>query len=310
MFVRYVGEWALTATVWRERGRAISKKRQKRSAQVDVLCLYFFAALQAVGLLEMSSFLSMVSSISGTSSERFLTITFRISSVKYRVYFLVFVFFRAPALIFKKNWTRNIKKQTSCPNQENDPWGSIQPHTLAKRSCSLRNPESIHLRLNPRLDDSRRGTGPAEPRRSICILARKKRPTSLFCIFQESELVYIFAKVYILLLRYLTRRFDSFGRRKSSAARSGRHLHRWSFQPQVGWDHRHSPSTSGLVTNVRRASQHIFQRNHGMDADTPQGFAQLRASIMCLRGSRVRHTVPWNDLPADVVVCEGRLGRS
>ena len=39
-------------------------------------------------------------------------------------------------------------------------------------------------------------------------------------------------------------------------------------------------------------------------------FALLRASIMCLRGSRVRRTVPWNDLPADVVVCEGRLGRS
>ena len=46
MFVRYVGECALTATVWRERerGRAISKKRQKRSAQVDVgplfVCLF------------------------------------------------------------------------------------------------------------------------------------------------------------------------------------------------------------------------------------------------------------------------------
>ena len=37
--------------VWRERGRANSKKRQKRSAQVDVLCfLFFFAALQDGGL--------------------------------------------------------------------------------------------------------------------------------------------------------------------------------------------------------------------------------------------------------------------
>ena len=43
---------------------------------------------------------------------------------------------------------------------------------------------------------------------------------------------------------------------------------------------------------------------------TRLSFALLRASIMCLRGSRVRRTVPWNDLPADVVVCEGRLGRS
>ena len=128
MFVRYVGECALTATVWkererererepererererekerkrerererekeRERERAISKKRQKRSAQVDVLCLFVcFAALQDGGLSEMSSFTSMVSSISGTSGERFLTITFRISSVKYRVYILVVCLF-------------------------------------------------------------------------------------------------------------------------------------------------------------------------------------------------------------------------
>ena len=43
---------------------------------------------------------------------------------------------------------------------------------------------------------------------------------------------------------------------------------------------------------------------------TRLSFALLRASIMCLRGSRVRRTVPWNDLPAEVVVCEGRLDRS
>ena len=29
---------------------------------------------------------------------------------------------------------------------------------------------------------------------------------------------------------------------------SGRHLHPWSFQPQVGWDHRHSPSIGDLRT--------------------------------------------------------------
>ena len=82
-----------------ERGRAISKKRQKRSAQVDVLCLFlFFAVLQDVGLLEMSCFSSMVSSSSGTSGERYLIITFRISSVKYRVLFFgdLFVFSALP----------------------------------------------------------------------------------------------------------------------------------------------------------------------------------------------------------------------
>ena len=101
----------------RERGRAMSKKRQKRSAQVDVLCLFFFAPLQDVGLLETSCFSSMVSSISGTSSERFLTITFRISSVKYGVYFLVVcLFFPRSRIDFQKKLDEKHKKQTSCPN--------------------------------------------------------------------------------------------------------------------------------------------------------------------------------------------------
>ena len=50
--------------------------------------------------------------VDGTSGECFLTITFRISSVKYRVYFLVvYLFFPRSALIFKKNWTKNIKNK-------------------------------------------------------------------------------------------------------------------------------------------------------------------------------------------------------
>ena len=51
--------------------------------------------------------------VDGTSGERFLTITFRISSVKYCVYFLVVCLFfpRSRALIFKRNWTRNIKNK-------------------------------------------------------------------------------------------------------------------------------------------------------------------------------------------------------
>ena len=92
----------------------MSKKRQKRSAQVDVLC--FFAALQDVGLLEMSCFSSMVSSISGTSSERFLTITFRISSVKYRVYFLVIcLFFPRSRIDFQKKLHEKHKKINVMP---------------------------------------------------------------------------------------------------------------------------------------------------------------------------------------------------
>ena len=91
---------------------------------------------------------------------------------------------------------------------------------------------------------------------------------------------------------------------------SGRHLHRWSFQPQVGWDHRHS------VTFYRRLAHLLGERRNTPFnvimawMRTRLSFALLRASTMCLRGSRVRRTVPWNDLPADVVVCEGRLGRS
>ena len=101
-----------------ERGRAISKKGQKRSAQVtSFVCLFFFAAVEDVSLLEMSCFSSMVSSISGTSGERFLTITFWISSVKYRVYFLVVcLFFPRSRIDFQKKLDEKHKKKTSCPN--------------------------------------------------------------------------------------------------------------------------------------------------------------------------------------------------
>ena len=60
MFVRHVGESALTATVWREGEQ--SRKSGKRD-QLDILCFVFFAALQDGGLLEMSCFSSMVPSM-------------------------------------------------------------------------------------------------------------------------------------------------------------------------------------------------------------------------------------------------------
>ena len=77
----------------RERKSNLEEAEEEICSSGRPLFVCFFAALQDVGLLEMSCFSSMVSSISGTSGESFLTITFRISSVKYRVYFLVICLF-------------------------------------------------------------------------------------------------------------------------------------------------------------------------------------------------------------------------
>ena len=58
----------------------------------------------------------MVSSISRTSGERFLTITFRISSVKYRVYFLVVCLFVPRSRIdFQKKLDEKHKKTNVMP---------------------------------------------------------------------------------------------------------------------------------------------------------------------------------------------------
>ena len=101
--------------VWRERGRANSKKRQKRSAQVDVLCLFFRCTARRWPVKNELFFINGV--VDGTSGERFLTITFRISSVKYRVYFLVVcLFFPHSRVDFRKKLDEKHKKQTSCPN--------------------------------------------------------------------------------------------------------------------------------------------------------------------------------------------------
>ena len=54
--------------------------------------------------------------VDGTSGERFLTITFRISSVKHCVYFLVVsLFFPRSRIDFQKILDEKHKKQTSCP---------------------------------------------------------------------------------------------------------------------------------------------------------------------------------------------------
>ena len=98
----------------RERGRANSKKRQKRSAQVDVLCSFFCCTARRSPVKNELFFINSV--IDGTSGERFLTITFRISSVKYRVYFLVVcLFFPHSRVDFQKKLDEKHKKTNVMP---------------------------------------------------------------------------------------------------------------------------------------------------------------------------------------------------
>ena len=85
---------------------------------MDVLCFLFFfiAALQDGGLLEINELFFINGVVDGASGERFLTITFCFSSVKYRVYFLVVcIFFARSRIDFQKNLDEKHKKQTSCP---------------------------------------------------------------------------------------------------------------------------------------------------------------------------------------------------
>ena len=109
LFVRHVGESAFTATVWREGEQ--SRKSGKRD-QVDILCRCFFRCTARWWPVRNELFF-INGAVDGTSGERFLTIAFRISSVKYCVYFLVVcLFFSAlPHWFSKKKWTRNIKNK-------------------------------------------------------------------------------------------------------------------------------------------------------------------------------------------------------
>ena len=101
----------------RERERANSKNRQKRSAQVDVLCLFFRCTARWWPVRNDLFFINGV--VDGASGERFLTITFRVSSVKYRVYFFGGLFvFPHSRNDFQKKLDEKHKKQTSCPNEK------------------------------------------------------------------------------------------------------------------------------------------------------------------------------------------------
>ena len=156
MFVRHVGESALTATVWREGEQ--SRKSGKRD-EVDILCCFrvgscwvfianIFVSPHQQTFLQSTAFQNSLlvwwdkyiilcccffrctarrwpvrnelffinGAVDGTSGERFLTITFRISSVKYCVYFLVVcLFFPRSRIDFQKKLDEKHKKQTSCP---------------------------------------------------------------------------------------------------------------------------------------------------------------------------------------------------
>ena len=78
---------------------------------MDVLCFFFRCTARRWPVRNELFFIYGV--VDGTSGECFLTITFRISSVKYRVCFLVvYLFFPRSRIDFqKKNWTRNIKNK-------------------------------------------------------------------------------------------------------------------------------------------------------------------------------------------------------
>ena len=94
--------------------------------------------------------------VDGTSGERFLTITFRISSVKCCVYFLVVcLFFPRSRIDFQKKLDEKHKKQTSCPyigtapSQHRD--GFLR-HTC--NHCPCRELCRTRLTTAPRIDAS------------------------------------------------------------------------------------------------------------------------------------------------------------
>ena len=93
-----------------ERRRAISKKRQNISAQVDVLCLLFFRCVARWLHVRNELFWSMVSMIPTANASWPSRFAFPLWSTVLICWWFV-CFFRSPALIFKKNWTRNMKNK-------------------------------------------------------------------------------------------------------------------------------------------------------------------------------------------------------
>ena len=107
-FVRYVGECALTGL---EREGEPTRKSGRRDLLKWPSFVCFLAALQDGGLLEISCFSSMVSSMVPLANASWPShFAFPLWSTVFIFWWFV-CFFRAPALIFKKNWTRNIKNK-------------------------------------------------------------------------------------------------------------------------------------------------------------------------------------------------------
>ena len=99
--------------VWRERESKLEKAAEEICSSGHPS--FFLAALRDGGLLEMSCFSSMVSSMVPLANASWPShFAFPLWSTVFIFWWFV-CFFRAPALIFKNKWTRNIKKQTSCP---------------------------------------------------------------------------------------------------------------------------------------------------------------------------------------------------
>ena len=79
---------------------------------MSFVCFLFFFRCTARRWPVRNELFFIHGAVDGTSGERFLTITFRISSVKYCVYFLVVcLFFPRSRIDFQKKWTRNIKNK-------------------------------------------------------------------------------------------------------------------------------------------------------------------------------------------------------
>ena len=115
--------------VWRERESKLERAAEEICSSRHP---FFVAALRDGGLHVRNDLFFINGVVDGTSAARFLTITFRISPVKYRVYFLVVcLFFPRARIDFQKKLDEKHKKQTSCPYIRKN--SQTQPMSMARR---------------------------------------------------------------------------------------------------------------------------------------------------------------------------------
>ena len=108
-FVR-LGECAFTVHVSGEREGEQTRKSDRRDLLKWTSFVFFRCTARRWPVRNELFFINGV--VDGTSGEQVLTITFRISPVKYRVYFLVVcLFFPRSRIDSQKIWTRNIKNK-------------------------------------------------------------------------------------------------------------------------------------------------------------------------------------------------------